>query len=59
MSSLSNQLLPEAFYEVTSECLWAQAVSLLAILVDIFFMYASGAYMARRLKDPLDLPLQV
>ena len=50
MSALSNQLLPETFYEAASECLWPQAVSVLAILVAYLFYYAPGAYMARLLK---------
>ena len=50
MSALSNQLLPEAFYEVISKCLWPQAVSLLAILAAYVSIYAPGAYIAGLLK---------
>ena len=53
MSALSNKLLSEAFYEATSECLWAQTVSVLAINVAtrlVLFFYAPGAYTTRHLK---------
>jgi len=51
MSTLSNQLLPETFYETISECLWAQIVSnyndttkiimdIIADIVYIVFLYA-------------------
>ena len=44
MSALSNQFLPEAFHEATSECLWTQTVSILAIVVANYKLCCTVSY---------------